>query len=129
MLYVTTVLHLPAAGYGLLLAAGAALAAGLPAAGFVVPPPPWAAFVLLAVSSGGFAVWNVVALSARQRAAPAELLGRVTSANCVLVYGGATVGALGGGWLAGALSLRAPFAAGALLAATAAILLLTAQGA
>lgn len=93
----------------------------------MVPPPPWAAFVLLAVSSGGFAVWNVVALAAKQRIAPAELLDRVTSANRVLVYGGATVGALAGGWLAGALSLRAPFAVGALLAATAAILLLTAR--
>ncbi|MEU3359714.1 hypothetical protein [Streptomyces albidoflavus] len=32
---------------------------------------------MLALSSGGFALWNVVALSTRQREAPRELRGRV----------------------------------------------------
>ncbi|MGN9846579.1 MFS transporter [Nonomuraea sp. H19] len=144
------VLHLPPQGYGLLLAAGAAggaggglaaerlarwfrpvpllvgtiLVAGLPTLALMFSPPLWLVLPLLAVSSAGFAVWNVVAFATRQRRTPARLFGRVTSVHRMALYGGATLGALCGGWIAGA-GLTSTFGAAAALTVAAAGLQLT----
>ncbi|MGW9674710.1 hypothetical protein ACWGUN_16335 [Streptomyces koyangensis] len=76
--------------------------------------------VMPALSSGGFALWNVVALSTRQREAPRELLGRVTDAHRVVLLGSGTVGALTGGLLADPFGLTAPFHLAGVLVAVAA---------
>jgi MFS family permease len=54
-------------------------------------------------------IWNVVSVSLRQELIPARLLGRVNSAYAVFSYGGASLGALLGGVLAGRFGLTAPF--------------------
>jgi MFS family permease len=54
-------------------------------------------------------IWNVVSISLRQELIPARLLGRVNSAYAVFSYGGASLGALLGGVLAGRFGLTAPF--------------------
>jgi MFS family permease len=54
-------------------------------------------------------IWNVVSISLRQELIPAQLLGRVNSAYAVFSYGGASLGALLGGVLAGRFGLTAPF--------------------
>ncbi len=133
-------LGLPAGGFGVLLAAGAvggvlgvwgaehlarwlpparllpagAVLAGLPAAGIPYGSPVVVG-LLLAVSSAGFALWNVSAVSMRQRRVPAHLLGRVSAVHRLAVAGGATVGALAGGVAAGLVGLAAPFLAAAAL--------------
>jgi predicted MFS family arabinose efflux permease len=65
--------------------------------------------VLLAVSSGALAYSNVIAVSARQRRVPARMLGRLSALQRFGLFAGAGVGALVGGWLATAVTLRAPF--------------------
>ncbi|MEO3927659.1 MFS transporter [Micromonosporaceae bacterium B7E4] len=136
VVFAADVLHLPPAGYGLLLAAGAAggaggglaaerlaryagpvplltgavLLAGLSALALAVAPPLPFVLPLLALSSAGFAVWNVIAFSTRQRRTPAHLFGRVTSVHRVALCGGSTLGALTGGWVTSAISLPAMFA-------------------
>ncbi|OWA04673.1 hypothetical protein B9W68_25710 [Streptomyces sp. CS227] len=76
---------------------------------------------MLALSSGGFAPWNVVALSTRQCEAPRELRGRVTGARRVVLFGSGTAGALTGGLLADSFGLPVPFhLAGALVVVAAA---------
>ncbi|MDW5328868.1 MFS transporter [Plantactinospora sp. KLBMP9567] len=136
VVFAADVLHLPPAGYGLLLAAGAAggaggglaaerlaryagpvplltgavLVAGLPALALAVAPPLPVVLALLALSSAGFAVWNVIAFATRQRRTPAHLFGRVTSVHRVALCGGSTLGALAGGWVTSAISLTAMFA-------------------
>ncbi|MEU6110305.1 MFS transporter [Streptomyces albidoflavus] len=135
VVYSGSVLGLPEAGFGLLLAAGAvggtagaacaarlagrfpphlvlsasALLCGLPAVVVAASGTTAVTAVMLALSSGGFALWNVVALSTRQREAPRELLGRVTGAHRVVLFGSGTVGALTGGLLADSFGLTAPF--------------------
>ncbi|GIG90513.1 MFS transporter [Plantactinospora endophytica] len=148
VVFATDVLHLPPAGYGLLLAAGAAggaggglaaerlaryagpvplltgavLVAGLPALALAVAPPLPIVLPVLALSSAGFAVWNVIAFSNRQRRTPAHLFGRVTSVHRVALCGGSTLGALAGGWVTSAISLTAMFAlAGAVTVVAAAV--------
>jgi MFS family permease len=54
-------------------------------------------------------IWNVVSISLRQELIPTRLLGRVNSAYAVFSYGGASLGALLGGVLAGRFGLTAPF--------------------
>ncbi|WP_344629278.1 MFS transporter [Streptomyces glaucosporus] len=150
VVYSGNVLGLPEAGFGLLLAAGAVggtagalgaerlaerfaphtvlvtgtLLSGLPAVVIALSDSPYVAAAMLAVSSGGFALWNVVALSTRQREAPREVLGRVTGTHRIVLYGSGMVGALAGGAIADALTLTAPFhVAGALVTVAAAGLL------
>jgi MFS family permease len=65
-----------------------------------------AAAVLLAVTVSGAMVWNVLTLALRQRTIPDELLGRVGASYRLLVYVGMPLGALAGGWLAEAYSVR-----------------------
>ncbi|SCK57136.1 Transmembrane secretion effector [Streptomyces sp. WMMB 322] len=157
VLYSDRTLGVPAAAFGALLAAGAVggllgalgaerladrfavrtllaasgLATGLPAVAIAVTDNAYVAGSLLALSSAGFAVWNVVALSTRQRETPRAVLGRVTAVHRIALYGSGMVGALTGGWAASTVALTAPFyVAGllALLAACGLLLLLPQQG-
>jgi MFS family permease len=134
------VLGLPAAGFGALLAAGAAggllgalvaeriarsvppgvllpaaaVGTGLPAA--LVPLGGPAALVgLLVVSSAAFALWNVAAVTLRQREVPPDVLGRVSAAHRLVLAGAGTAGALAGGALAEAHGATAPFLGAATL--------------
>ncbi|MEU4231587.1 MFS transporter [Nonomuraea sp. NPDC026600] len=69
-------------------------------------------------TGAGFAVWNVLSVTLRQREVPAELLGRVNSASRTLSMTAAPLGALAGGALAAVAGLRAPlWIAGIVLAA------------
>lgn len=65
-------------------------------------------------------VWGVITASLRQRLVPNHLLGRIGSVYALLETGGAALGTLIGGLLAGVWGLTTPFAAAAV--ATAVIL-------
>lgn len=67
--------------------------------------------VMLALSSGAFAIYNVAAVTVRQRVTPHGMLGRVTTISRTVVLGGAVVGAAAGGVIAEAAGLRAPLLA------------------
>ncbi|WP_027661202.1 MFS transporter [Salinispora fenicalii] len=54
-------------------------------------------------------VWGVIVVTLRQRVVPAHLLGRVGSVYSLLDLGGAALGSLLGGLLAGAWGLTTPF--------------------
>ncbi len=54
-------------------------------------------------------MWNVVAVSLRQRLTPDDLRGRVASVARLLAWGTQPLGALLGGIVADAFGLRAPF--------------------
>lgn len=69
----------------------------------------WAAAVVTIVTSGGFAVMNVAAVSMRHRLVPDGLVGRVTAASRTVSFGAAGVGAVAGGALASDARLAAPF--------------------
>jgi MFS family permease len=71
------------------------------------PNPPMAALAL-GLASTGFAVWNVLSVTLRQRQVPAAMLGRVNAANRTLSMTAAPLGALAGGAMAYLLDLRAP---------------------
>lgn len=58
----------------------------------------------------GVALWNVSAVTVRQRLTPPALLGRVVSAYRLVSWGAMPLGALAGGLLADAMPLRAVFA-------------------
>ena len=61
------------------------------------------------------ALWNVVAVSLRQRLTPDELRGRVASVARLLAWGTQPLGALLGGVVAAAFGLRSPFIIGAVI--------------
>jgi MFS family permease len=67
----------------------------------------------------GFAsdVWNVIAVSHRQRVVPDRLLGRLNAAYRLVAYGALPLGALCAGALARYQGIRAPYLAGAALVA------------
>ncbi len=67
--------------------------------------------IALVVTSAGFALWNVVMVSARQRATPIEMLGRVGGTYRTIVISAGLVGALVGGVIADAASLPIALAA------------------
>jgi MFS family permease len=139
VLYVGQVLHQKPGAYGLLLAIGAlgGIVAGGAGTRLTRRLGPWrslllAGFILAATqaglgltanlliaaamlfaSSAAFALFNVTAVTMRQRQVPAELLGRVTSLYGTVARGGQTLGAIAGGALATAAGLRAPMLAGA----------------
>lgn len=148
VLYASHVLGLNAAGYGLLLSASSLGGlAGSWAAGRLRPRIGygWSIVAALALGSAAFivvsattnvvvvavalaaymchaVVWNVLASSVRQKMVPMEVMGRVGSVSRLLGLTGLAVGALGGGWLAGAFGLRTPFAVAASLFAVASLL-------
>jgi len=73
------------------------------------------AAMLLFASGGLGAMVNVVGRALRQAMVPGSLLGRVTGANRVVVYGAMPIGATLGGWIARTASLPAAFAVGGLI--------------
>jgi hypothetical protein len=75
------------------------------------------------VSSAAFALFNMTAVTMRQRVVPAGLLGRVGSLYGTVALGSEALGALAGGALATTAGIRAPMLAGAVpLAAITALL-------
>jgi predicted MFS family arabinose efflux permease len=149
VLYVTQILGQKPGAYGLLLAVAAVggIAAGATGTRLTRRLGPWrsvliagtamavtqtvlgltanviVAAVMLLGSSAAFAVFNMTAVTMRQRLIPAPLLGRVTSLYSTVARGGETVGAIAGGSLATAAGLRAPMLAGAVpMAAVTAVL-------
>ena len=154
VLFSSQVLHLDARGYGVLLAAMAIggivgsiasvrviawLGARTVAIGAqAVCPVAWLAIaavgrnavtvvVLFTAFSIAVAVWNVVALAARQRLIPDELLGRVTSASRMLSFGAMPLGALAGGYIAKEFGLIAPWVVGGVLSLAVTLLTLPAM--
>lgn len=69
----------------------------------------WTVAVFAVVSSFCTAVWGVATAALRQRVVPAELLGRVSSAQTLITWGVQPVGALLGGLVAGRFGLLAPW--------------------
>ena len=104
-----------------LLLGGAAMAAsqaGLGLTGNVV-----VAAAMLFISSGAWALFNVTAVTMRQRQVPAALLGRVSSLFGTVTRGTEALGAVAGGALAAAAGIRVPMLAGAPPLAVAVIVL------
>jgi predicted MFS family arabinose efflux permease len=153
VLFSGQVLHLSDRGFGLLLAAMAigGVIGGLFSARIValfgarqvaigaqvVCPLAWLAIglwardpitlvALFTVFSIAISLWSVVALSARQRLIPDELLGRVTAASRMLAFGAIPLGALAGGFVAKEFGLIAPWIAGGLLSAAVTLMTLPA---
>jgi MFS family permease len=139
VLYVIKVLHEPSGAYGLLLAIGAigGIVAGGTGARLTRRIGPWgsllAAGLVLAVtqaglgltssvviaailqvfSSAAFALFNMTALTMRQRQVPEALLGRVSGMYFTVTQGAEALGAITGGAIAATAGLRAPMLAGA----------------
>jgi MFS family permease len=95
-----------------------AVTAGIPTL-LVVTSRLWAAVLVIVVTSGAFAVWNVTAASLRQRTVPRELLGRVVAASRTVTFGAAAAGALLGGILTTVVGVEAPFVFSGLVAVVA----------
>jgi predicted MFS family arabinose efflux permease len=81
------------------------------------------AAAMLATGSGAFALFNVTAVTMRQRQVPAGLLGRVSSIYRTVGRGAEALGALAGGVLAAIAGLRAPMLAGVIPLAAVTVLL------
>lgn len=109
------------------LAATVALAAGAHVAlGLIRQPVITAA--LLVVVSGMWGVWNALGASARQRLAPAHLLGRVNSVARTVAIAGIPVGAVLGGCAARWFGVPSPFLIAAPVLAGIAISVWTSSG-
>jgi predicted MFS family arabinose efflux permease len=81
------------------------------------------AAAMLFASSAAWALFNMTAVTMRQRQVPAAILGRVTSLYSTLTRGAEALGAIGGGLLASVAGIRAPMLAGAApIAAASAVL-------
>jgi MFS family permease len=139
VLYVVRVLHQRPGAYGLLLAIAAlgGIATGAAGARLARRLGPWGsllaaglalaasqavlglsssviiAALMMFIGSGAFALFNMTAVTLRQRAVPAGLLGRVTSLYSAVSGGAEALGALAGGALATVAGIRAPMLAGA----------------
>jgi MFS family permease len=150
VLYVRARLGLGAAGYGILLACSAAggvigtvivkrllvrfgasllLRTGLiiESASYVslaLTRRPWVAALTLVIWGVHNGIWNVVTVTLRQTAVPAELRGRVNSVYYTFSVGGFALGSLTGGLLARGFGLTAPFWVAAAAVAVVAILAL-----
>ncbi|GIM92862.1 MFS transporter [Paractinoplanes toevensis] len=70
---------------------------------------PWVAATVIVVFSVHAMVWGVIVSSIRQRVVPAELRGRVGSVHALLDLGGAALGSLIGGLLAGVWTITTPY--------------------
>ncbi|MGH3450235.1 MAG: MFS transporter, partial [Haloechinothrix sp.] len=84
---------------------GGAVAVGVPA----VTANPFLIAAAFLVWGAGIVIWNVIAVSLRQRITPDRLLGRVNSGYRLLAWGTRPLGAAAGGLLAQFLGLRAVF--------------------
>lgn len=98
-----------------IVAAVATIAAGLAMVAAVPTPATFA--VGLAFVGVAAQVWNVVAVSYRQRGTPAELRARVMSAYRFVAYGAFPLGAMVGGVVATAWGERTTFVAAAVVVA------------
>jgi predicted MFS family arabinose efflux permease len=78
---------------------------------------------MLFANSGACALFEMTAVTMRQRRVPAGLLGRFTSLNGAVMGGAEALGAFGGGALVGVAGIRAPMLIGALPISATAILL------
>jgi MFS family permease len=85
---------------------------------------PFVAGAALALGFVGVTLVSVVVMTARQKQAPPELLGKVISAFRVFGNGPAPLGALAGGALATAVGLRAPIFVAAAITLLAVILVI-----
>ncbi|MFJ6611194.1 MFS transporter [Streptomyces sp. NPDC091289] len=88
---------------------------GLAIVGLGLSEDPWVAGAMMAIVGLSMSVQIVVVGSLRQRLAPAAIRGRVLSASRLISLLGAPFGGVLGGFLAGAISLQAPFILGGLL--------------
>jgi len=139
VLYVIQVLHQKPGVYGLLLAIGAAggVAVGGIGSRITRRMGPWRSLLLaglamaasqavlglsanvviaaamLAVSSAAFALFNMTAVTMRQRQVPDHLLGRITSLYHTVAQGAEALGALAGGAFAAIAGTRATMLVGA----------------
>ena len=104
-----------------LLVAGAVMA--LTQAGLGLTANVIVAAAMLFASSAAWALFNMTAVTMRQRQVPDPLLGRVTSLNGTVAGGAEALGALVGGALAAVGGIRAPMLIGALPIAATVILL------
>ena len=149
VLYVTQILREKPSLYGLLLATGAI---GGIAVGGIEPHitrrlGPWRsvlmvglvmaasqivlglsanvtiAAAMLAASSAAFALFNMTAITMRQRQVPDHLLGRITSLYRTVAQGSEALGALAGGAFAAVAGIRATMLVGAIPIAAIVILL------
>jgi MFS family permease len=73
-----------------------------------VHPAPATAALAWGGTGFGFAIWNVVSISTRQRIVPTDILGRVNSAARTISMSAVPLGALAGGITADRLGLGAP---------------------
>lgn len=73
--------------------------------GLAVSDSPWAVATLFVVAGVGIMLWNVVAVSLRQRITPDHLLGRVNAGYRLMAWGTMPLGAALGGVVAGALGI------------------------
>jgi MFS family permease len=149
VLYVIQILHQQPGAYGLLLAVAAlggigtgavgaritrrlgswrslviaGLTLAVTQAGLGLSTNVIVAAVALCASSAAFALFNMTAVTMRQRVVPAQLLGRVSSLYGTVARGAEALGAVAGGALAVVAGIRAPMLAGAgpILAVTAAL--------
>lgn len=78
--------------------------------------------VLLGVGSMSASLWNVAVVTQRQRLVPPHLLGRVSSAGIMVVWGMQPLGALAGGLIAGWFGLAVPWVVGGGLRIVASVL-------
>lgn len=69
----------------------------------------WAVTLALTTYIAHSVVWNVMATSVRQKATPAQMMGRVGSVGKIVSIGGLTTGAALGGALVTHLGYRVPF--------------------
>ncbi|MDH6706546.1 putative MFS family arabinose efflux permease [Kitasatospora sp. MAA19] len=88
---------------------------GLPVLGLLIPLTVGGAGILLFVTGGfsvsaGVVAGNIIKASFQQRYCPPDLLGRLTASTAFLSYGTIPIGALLGGALGTALSLRSAMA-------------------
>lgn len=147
VLFATEILHLGPVGYGTLLTLGAvgSVAGSLCSARITARigkgTALWLSVAAIAVSLAGIGlatsvvmagaafalfgfasdVWNVIAVSYRQRVVPDRLLGRLNAAYRLLAYGALPLGALFAGAVARWADLRTPYLIG-----SAAVVVLTA---
>jgi MFS family permease len=138
VLYVTQILHQKPGAYGALLAIGAigGIAAGASGSRLTRRMGGWRTLLLsglvmaasqlvlgltanviiaasmLAASSAAFALFNIVAVTMRQRRVPDGLLGRVSSLYGTVAGGAEALGALAGGGIAAAAGIRATMLVG-----------------
>lgn len=139
VLYVIQVLHQRPGAYGVLLAIGAigGIAAGAGGSRLTRRLGVWGSLLLaglimagsqlvlgltanviiaaamLAASSAAFALFNMTAVTMRQRRVPDSLLGRVSSLYSTVAGGAEALGALAGGGIATAAGVHATMLAGA----------------